>query len=104
MKKSTKQLVAIFLFLVLFLALVSNCNIIEGATGGAHTHKKEPDANNSDTYTECTQAPDNCDDCVNAYIQNAGYVCKWNKKDGCNSFSGRSKCPGNTNKDVNKKR
>lgn len=29
---------------------------------------------------------------MNAYIENAGYICKWDERQGCNTFSGLSQC------------
>jgi hypothetical protein len=41
-------------------------------------------------YTQCTQAK-NCSDCASAYITNAGNICSWDTKSGCNSFGDGSK-------------
>ena len=42
-------------------------------------------------YTQCTQVTGTCSDCINAYIQRAGYVCLWDGSR-CNSFDGSRQC------------
>lgn len=78
-------------FIVIFIYLLYNYKIIEmfsNTTATATTN-----------FTSCTQvnqqpSPNNtCEACKNAYIINAGNICKWDPVEKCNSFDGSRICP-----------
>ena len=45
-----------------------------------------------DSYNQCTEVKGNCNDCINANINRAGKICKWDIQKGCNSFDGLRSC------------
>lgn len=77
------------MFIFIFIYLLYTYKIIEMFSNTTATTN----------FTSCTQvnqqpSPNNtCEACKNAYIINAGNICKWDPVEKCNSFDGSRICP-----------
>ena len=96
MKDNIKSIITIVIFLVIFLVIIlitpnnneSNLDIVDNVIEG---------------FTDCTQVTGDCNDCVNSYIDRAGYICMWDPSTGCNSFDGSRDCSDSKSKDSKSK-
>ena len=99
MKNSTKQILGISLFFIIFMSLICNCNIREGASNKKSkeeaSNKKSKKDNNKSQYQLCENIADNQPDtCINNRTR-AGYQCKYIRESQDPNVPGRGKCADN---------